>query len=253
MHNNTLIVIRISIIMQKIKFKALKNLVFIGLTALFSTQSHALAVSSLFEVADQDTHMAEVEVINNDKQDMFINVEMSKVKYVDGKKTYEKLNKDNVISWDFNVSPSQLILKPGEKKKLRMKIKCEDGCDFHEDQVYAIDIKPVPYYQGKKSAVAVAFGYRVYFLDPVSKKNIKLKYKLKKKDNEHFIFENNSNTMLNAVINTCEREFVSNCIFEHRLLPNSKRVYSFPKSVKDGNATFNVINANEEINEKVAL
>ncbi len=119
------------------------------LAAFYSCQSMAIAVSSLFEVADKDTHIADIKVENNDKQDMFINMEMLKVRYVDGKKVVEKLNRENLTNWDFSVSPSQMILKPGERKTVRMMNHCKDKCDFKEDQVYALDITPVPYYEGK--------------------------------------------------------------------------------------------------------
>ncbi|ABU70622.1 pilus assembly protein [Vibrio campbellii] len=228
--------------------------IFLFFAALFSSQSMALAVSSLFEVADKDTHIADIQVENNDKTDMFINMEMSKVHYVDGKKVIDKLSRDNLVDWAFSVSPSQLILKPGERKTIRMMNHCEDKCDFEEDQIYAVDITPVPYYEGKKSAVAVAFGYRTYFLDPVKTEHVKLDYDLKRTGKGTFKFKNRSNTMLNAVINTCTREYSSDCIFEHRLLPNAEREFSFPKGSDDGSKqTFSVINANEEINEQVTL
>ncbi len=68
------------------------------------------------------------------------------------------------------------------------------------------------------------------------------------------MFKNNSNTMLNAVLNTCTREYKNDCIFEHRLLPNSEKEFSFPKGSDDGSKqSFSIINANEEINEKVTL
>ncbi|PTQ19750.1 pilus assembly protein [Vibrio sp. 10N.286.46.E10] len=234
--------------------KAMYKYIFFLFTVFFSCQSMAVAVSSLFEIADKDTHIADIKVENNDKQDMFINMEMLKVRYVDGKKVIEKLDRKNFDDWTFSVSPSQVILEPGERKTIRMMNHCEDACDFKEDQVYAVDITPVPYYEGKKSAVAVAFGYRTYFLDPVNTDNVELDYDLKRIDKDTFVFTNRSNTMLNAVLNTCKREYSSNCIFEHRLLPNSTREFTFPKGSDDGSKqTFSVINANEEINEQVIL
>lgn len=228
--------------------------VFCFLAVLFSCQSMAVAVSSLFEVADKDTHLADIKVENNDSQDMFINMEMLKVRYVDGKKVIEKLSRENLKDWAFSVSPSQMILKPGERKTVRMMNRCKDDCDFKEDQVYAVDITPVPYYEGKKSAVAVAFGYRTYFLDPVKVDNVKLDYNLTRIGKGKFLFKNHSNTMLNAVLNTCTREYSSNCIFEHRLLPNAEREFPIPKGSDDGRKlTFSIINANEEINEQVTL
>lgn len=230
-----------------------KYLIFM-ISIFFSCQSLAVAVSSLFEVADKDNHVADIQVENNDKRDMFINMEMVRVHYVDGKKIVEQLNQNNLKDWTFSVSPSQIILKPGERKTIRMMNRCGDNCDFKEDQVYAVDITPVPYIDGKKSAVSVAFGYRTYFLDPVRLENTKIDYDLKRISNDKFVFENNSNTMLNAVLNKCTRDYKSNCIFEHRLLPNSKKEFSLPKGSDDGSKqTFSVINANEEVNEQVTL
>lgn len=214
----------------------------------------AIAVSSLFEVADKDTHISEIQIENNDNQDMFVNMEMLKVHYSNGEKIVEKLNKNNIADWTFSVSPSQMILKPGERKSIRMMNHCEDACEFKEDQIYAVDITPVPYSDGKATVVAVAFGYRTYFLDPVALDKIKLDYDLKRISKDKFSFENRSNTMLNAVLNICTRDYSSDCIIEHRLLPNSKREFSLPKGHDDGSKqTFSVINANEEVNEQVNL
>lgn len=214
----------------------------------------AIAVSSLFEVADSETHIADIQVENNDQQDMFINMELLKVHYVDGKKVVEKLSRENLDDWTFSVSPSQMILKPGERKTIRMMNHCLENCNFSEDQIYAVDITPVPYYEGEKSAVAVAFGYRTYFLDPIDIEHVNLNYELKRTGKGTFIFKNRSNTMLNAVLNTCKRKYSANCIFEHRLLPNSEREFSFPNGSDDGSKqTFSVINGNEEINEQVTL
>ncbi len=179
--------------LQKIGNKMSRYL-FLCFTAFFSCQSMALAVSSLFEVADKDTHIADIQLENNDKTDMFINMEMLKVRYVDGKKVIDKLSRDNLKDWAFSVSPSQVILKPGERKTIRMMNHCEDNCEFEEDQIYAVDITPVPYYEGKKSAVAVAFGYRTYFLDPVKPEHVKLDYELKRTGKGTFEFKNRSNT-----------------------------------------------------------
>ncbi|MFM2586634.1 fimbrial biogenesis chaperone [Vibrio campbellii] len=228
---------------------------FFLLAILFSEQSMAVAVSSLFEVADKGTHVADIQIANDDNQDMFINMEMVRVHYSnDGKKIVEQLNKSNVNDWTFSVSPSQMILKPGERKSVRMFNRCKDACNFTKDQIYAVDITPVPYSEGKKTAVAVAFGYRTYFLDPVKLENVKIDYDLKRISKNKFSFENNSNTMLNAVLNTCTRDYTSDCIIEHRLLPNSKHEYFFPKGHDDGSKqTFSIINANEEVNEQVTL
>lgn len=220
---------------------------------VFSYQSQAIAISSLFEVADAETHLADVQIINNDGRDMFINLEMSKVRYVDGKKVVEKLNKENVNDWNFRVSPSQLILKPGERRTVRMSNDCKkDECAFTEDQVYALDVTPVPYSEGEKQVIAMAFGYRVYFLDPVTEP--KIDYNLKRVSENKFYFENNSNTMLNAVLNLCTRDFTSECIYQYRLLPNSARELTLPTKVADKTQLeFNIINANEEVNETVTL
>ncbi|WP_409581037.1 fimbrial biogenesis chaperone [Vibrio owensii] len=230
-----------------------KKIIFL-IAILFSEQSMAIAVSSLFEVADQKTHTAEIQIQNNDNRDMFVNMSMLKVHYDNGKKIVEKLNKNNVKDWTFSVSPAQIILKPGERKNIRMMNHCKGKCEFDEDQIYAVDITPVPYNEGEKTAVAVAFGYRTYFLDPVALDKTKIDYVLKRVSKNKFSFENRSNTMLNAVLNTCTKDYTANCIIEHRLLPNAKREYSFPKGHDDGSKqTFSVINANEEVNEKVTL
>lgn len=233
-------------------YKQTLKVVIAMITLIFSCQSQAIAISSLFEVADVNTHLADIQVINNDGKDMFINLEMSKVRYIDGKKVEEKLNKDNVGDWTFRVSPSQMILKPGERKTIRMLNDCDEDCEFSEDQVYAVSVTPVPYSEGRKSAVAVAFGYKVYFIDPASE--VIIDYDLKRISKNKISFENRSNTMLNAVLNLCTKGFNSDCIYEYRLLPNSKREFKLPlKSQEQSTLKFSVINANEVVHERVTL
>lgn len=229
------------------------NKLFVVVFILFSVNANAIAVSSLFEAADPKTHSAEVIIENNDGKDMFVNLEMVKVDYVDGKKIVTKLNKENVKNWSFSITPSQLVLSPGEKKSIRMLNKCQaNKCNDDKDQVYAVDITPVPYSDGKVSAVAVAFGYRVYFMDPV--KNVNLDYKIKRVNGKRFEFINNSNTMLNAVLNVCSKEFTKDCIYQYKLLSGSKKVFDLPAIVSEKKKVkFNVINANETVNEEVSL
>ncbi|MFH0257971.1 pilus assembly protein [Vibrio rumoiensis] len=229
--------------------KLLSVLLFI----LFSVNANAIAVSSLFEAADPDTHSAEIVIENNDGKDMFINLEMAKVEYVDGKKVVTKLSKDNLQDWTFSISPSQLVLSPGEKKTIRMINKClPDKCEYNSDQVYAVDITPVPYSEGKVSSVAVAFGYRVYFMDPAKKPN--LNYSIKRLNDNKFKFSNHSNTMLNAVLNVCSKEFSSDCIYQYKLLSGATKEFKLPEKVRNkAHIKFNVINANEEVNEEVSI
>lgn len=220
--------------------------------SLLSAQANAIAVSSLFEAASDNTHSASFSIANNDGKDMFVNLEMVKVKYVDGEKQIISLNKDTMKDWNFNISPSQMILAPGERKTVRMHTLCEkNDCEFNEDQIYAVDVNPVPYTDGKAANVAVAFGYRVYYLDPAQ--TVDLNYNVKRTDSG-FIFDNKSNTMLTAVLNTCTKEYSSDCIFQYRVLPNSKKTFTLPSVLKDEKALlFDVINANESIHEKISI
>ncbi|MEF1301181.1 pilus assembly protein, partial [Vibrio owensii] len=59
---------------------------------------------------------------------------------------------------------------------------------------------------------------------------------------------------LNAVINTCEKGFSSNCIYQYKLLAGSEKVFKLPEShVGKKNINITVINANESINEQVSM
>ncbi|OCH48155.1 pilus assembly protein [Aliivibrio fischeri] len=218
-----------------------------------SFQSHAIAVSSLFESADPDTHSADVIIANNDGKDMFINLEMAKVEYIDGKKVVTKVSRESLKDWTFSISPSQLILKDGEKKAIRLHNNCEKyNCKLDKDQVYAVDVTPVPYTDGKISAVAVSFGYRVYFMDPAT--DVKLKYDIKRVNDKEFKFSNQSNTMLNAVINTCSKNFSDDCIYQYKLLSGSEKTFSLPEEViNKSSIILNIINSNEVINEQVSI
>lgn len=230
-----------------------KKLVVLNGLLFTSFFANAIAVSSLLETADPDTHSAEVTLVNNDGKDMFINLQMAKVEYVDGKKVVTKVNRDNISDWSFSISPSQMILRPGERKTLRMLNSCGgEKCAKNKDETYAVDITPVPYVEGKATSVAVAFGYRVYFIDAASE--VKLDYSITREDKKHFKFVNNSNTMLNAVLNYCSKEFRDDCIFQNRILPGSTKVFPLPEEAwGDKTISATIINADEEVNEKVSF
>jgi len=229
------------------------RILIILITSLASFFVHAVAVSSLFEVAN-DKHFADFSIANNDGKDMFINLEIAKVTYENGEKVVTKVNKDNLASWTFSVNPSQIILKEGETRTIRMRNDCaKQSCEFNEDQVYIVDVNPYPYVkEGEGSSVAVAFGYRIYFMDPASK--VKLDYQLTRVNEQEFKFSNNSNTMLNAVLNTCKKGFSSDCIYQYKLLAGAEKIFKLPAEYAEKETiTFRVINANESINEKVSI
>ncbi|WCE32218.1 pilus assembly protein [Vibrio sp. SCSIO 43137] len=223
------------------------------ITLFASFLSHAVAVSSLFEVAN-DRHFADFSIANNDGKDMFINLEIAKVNYENGKKVVTKVNKDNLASWTFSVNPSQIILKDGETRTIRMRNDCAmQSCRFSEDQVYVVDVNPYPYVKdSESSAVSVAFGYRIYFMDPASE--VDLNYQLTRINKREFKFSNNSNTMLNAVLNTCKKGFSSDCIYQYKLLAGAEKTFKLPAEYAEKETiTFRVINANESINEQVSI
>ncbi|HIF9084883.1 TPA: pilus assembly protein [Photobacterium damselae] len=230
-----------------------KKLLVMATVLSYSHCSNAIAISSLFEAADPKTHSADVIVENNDGKDMFINIEMAKVEYIDGKKVVTKVDRKNFKDWTFSVNPTQLVLKPNERRTIRLHNKCEDKkCNLKKDQVYAVDVTPVPYIDGKASAVAVAFGYRVYFMDPATEVN--LKYKIKRLSKDKIMFANNSNTMLRAIFNTCTTEYNSDCIYDYRVLSGSTKKFKLPKAlINKKSIKVNIINANEEINESISI
>ncbi|WP_050567227.1 fimbria/pilus periplasmic chaperone [Vibrio owensii] len=235
---------------MKIYKKTLTTLI---LASFYVSQANAVAVSSLFEVADEEGN-AEVRVLNNDGKDMFIKMTMSEVNYVDGEKVITPLNKDNVKDWNLTMTPPQLILKPNQKKTVKLHYSCSDEskCSTDRDKVYAIDMSPIPYSEGQKRSVAIAFGYRTYLLVPA--KNPKVDYKISREEGGKFYFENNSNTMLNVVVNTCKKEFSNDCIYQYRTLPGAQKTFSFPKSVKsDSSVEMSIINANETFHENINL
>ncbi|HIF9184276.1 TPA: fimbria/pilus periplasmic chaperone [Photobacterium damselae] len=227
----------------------MNKFIFILLSVLASN-AHAIAISSLFESANKNGD-ATFEIVNNDGKDMYISFKMAKVNINNGKKEVDKLNKDNLSLWEFTTTPSRTRLKPNERKKIKLKYTCKIDCDSNRDKLFYVDVAPAPYSESKKSSLAFAFGYRVFFLVP-AKKMIGT-YKIARKKHG-FFFENSSNTMLTAVLNTCTKDFNSDCIYQYRVLPNNTKEFILPNDVKDkANINFTVINANEEFSENYLL
>ncbi len=230
--------------------------IFIFMSISVSNYSYAIAVSSLFEVSDSNG-VGEVKVLNNDGKDMFIKMTMSEVEYVNGKKEVRPLSKDNLKDWKLLLTPPQIILKPEQQKTVKFHYLCDEKdnngeCITNKDHIYAIDMSPVPYSEGQQSSVAIAFGYRTYFLIPATKMNIS--YDLTRKGNDKFEFNNKSNTMLTVVLNTCKTKFKNECIYQYRVLPGSKKEFPFPKDLIDmENIEGTIINANEKYHKKISI
>ncbi|TCN88486.1 hypothetical protein EDB65_102273 [Vibrio crassostreae] len=218
--------------------------------------ANAIAVNKTFEVADENGK-GELKIANNDNKDMFIRFELSKVTYDDGKKILTPLNKDNMKDWNLYISPGQLIIKDKERRTVRINYVCDeessiDQCNRFEDQIYAIDVLPVPYSESMKSSVAISFGYKLYFMVPA--KMVDFRYAIKRISKSEFLFENKSNTLLNAVINTCKKEFKNNCIYENRLLPGQSRKFSIPERLhEEKKINVTIINPNQEIKDYVSI
>ncbi|USR75075.1 fimbria/pilus periplasmic chaperone [Photobacterium damselae] len=226
------------------------NRLLLLLLLLLSSNSNAIAISSLFEPADKNGN-ASFSLINNDGKDMYINFKMAKVELKDGKKKTVQLDKNNLSNWEFSVTPSRMILKPNEQKRVKLKYVCKNDCEKNEDKLFYVDVAPVPYSESKKASLAIAFGYRVYFLVPASK--IKGDYEINK-TRKGFSLDNRSNTMLTAVLNTCTKEFSSGCIYQYRVLSGQSKDFSLPKEIANKDKIkFTVINPNEEFSESYLL
>ncbi|WP_341496478.1 pilus assembly protein [Photobacterium damselae subsp. damselae] len=217
---------------------------------IMSSSVNAIAISSLFEVADRNGHSS-FELINNDEKDMYINLKMAKVDINNGKKELVKLDKNNLSSWEFTTTPSRTILRPGARKKIKLKYICKSDCEKNEDKLFFVDVAPVPYSESNKSSLAFAFGYRVYFLVPAKK--VVGSYSINR-TKSGFSFKNDSNTMLTAVLNTCSKDFNSDCIYQYRVLSKQNKSFTFPDNFgKKDKINFTVINANEEFSESYLL
>ncbi|WMN88900.1 pilus assembly protein [Vibrio parahaemolyticus] len=237
------------------KYKVLTNLFSLTLL-LVSGSSYAIAVSSLFEVSDTNG-VGEVKILNNDGKDMFIKMTMSEVEYIDGEKVVKPLDKNNLKDWKLILTPPQVILKPEQQKTIKFHYLCENKdsngeCVTDKDHIYAVDMSPVPYSEGQESSVAIAFGYRTYFLIPATKLDIS--YDLNRKGSDKFEFDNKSNTMLTVVLNSCKTKFKNECIYQYRVLPGSKKEFPFPKDfVGKEKVEGVIINANEKYHKKFSL
>ncbi|HIF9381063.1 TPA: pilus assembly protein [Photobacterium damselae] len=217
-----------------------------------------MAISSIYEVANPESKTAEVDLYNNDGKTMYVKLTMSKVSYKNKEKVITPLSKSSLPDWKLSVTPSKIIMRDGERKAFRMHYLCGANCNLESDEVYAVDVSPVPYNEFTQStSLAMAFGFRVYFLVPAT--NPKVKYNLKWIDKAKGIFslENNSNTMLTAVLNVCTKEFSSDCIFQYRVLSGSKKEFTIPVDKvlhrTNGKIEMNMISPDEKYNEIILL
>ncbi|HIF9293507.1 TPA: hypothetical protein ACX6Q7_001407 [Photobacterium damselae] len=202
--------------------------------------SPMIAIDSLVKFADKN-HTAYISVINSGKSDAYLIANMNKIEIKDNKLIKNKLSIKNMKDWKLFLSPTKMILRAGEEKKIKVSYNCKDNCKIDKDVIYQIPITPVPYTDKEgASSVSMAFGFSPYFIVPASKSLVDYKYDIK---DGMLDIENKGNTYINAVISTCAKVQKNNCIYEYKILSGRKMKFKLPKDmISKGSALMTVVN-----------
>ncbi len=195
-----------------------------------SNDTPMIAVDSLVKFADKKNHSAYISVVNANKSDAYLIANMTEVKVINNKLVKNALSINNMGEWKLFVSPSKMILRGNEEKKIKVKYECNsNNCTISHDLIYQIPITPVPYSdEDGASSVNMAFGFAPYFIIPATNQKVDYKYRI---NNGYLDIKNTGNTYINAVISTCEKVQKNDCIYEYKILSGREMKFKLPKEM----------------------
>lgn len=233
-----------------------KPLLLIALSA-FVFDASAMAISSLM-LTNPETKAGVFTLDNTDQITYFLKTSVSKVEIIDNKIIKTPYTRDNLDSWGIATKPSKLVIEPSMVKEIQVESICGERCDTDKDQVYQINIQPVSYStEGEaQSKINMLFGFSPYYIVPA--KVSKVKYLLDYKG-ETITATNSGNTMIDIVIDQCDKDIPSDkddralCKANFTILAGRTRDVHVPKALQADDLDVMVLNHDESYREPIRL
>ncbi|RTR27708.1 hypothetical protein [Shewanella atlantica] len=128
-----------------------------------SNSCHAVTVSSMIEIADENGQ-AKYTVTNTGDSRVYLTAEISEIQVQNGEINTIKYTRDNLDIWKASVRPARTIIDPKFEKDIKVTFDCSDvesGCEKGVERVFSIAMVPTPYFEDEQPlhSVQVAIGF----------------------------------------------------------------------------------------------
>lgn len=179
---------------------------------------NAIEVNTLFAVANDDG--VAMLTLNNDQQErLYVNVSMAALHVEEGQLVETPYNRSNVLEWEIEVKPSQVVVNPGFERDFKVQLKCGQACDRTTDQVYQVSLLPVPHFPDRPpgSSLGMVFGFAPVIMMPGEERP--LDYHIEYRADGTLWVENYSTNYMRLKIEACEGGEISrDCTAEYTVL-----------------------------------
>ncbi|MGR5448051.1 hypothetical protein ACPV47_24430 [Vibrio jasicida] len=200
--------------------------------SLFSNQSHAFNVDKMVVVSD-DKGNGIITLFNDEKVPIFIETEVEEVQINDGvdivKKQYKR---ENLQDWKISLTYQKLVLKPGEEKDIGIRSLCHNTtCDNSKDLIFMLSFIPSKYKPNEEeiSGVDINYGFSPVYIIPTTEP--KFDYKIKNLGDKLSV-ENDSNTMINILVDSCEGKVTAQCRQKFTAVAGRHKTFSLSENVQ---------------------
>ncbi|MET2846747.1 hypothetical protein ABXV23_08295 [Vibrio owensii] len=178
---------------------------------VFSVPSQAFKVDKMVIVGDERGNGI-ITLSNDQGVPLFINTEIDEVSINNGV-DIDKVNysRDNLEDWKISLTYQRLVLKPGEEKDIGIRSLCHNTtCDNSKDLMFMLSFIPSKYQEGERgtSGVDINYGFAPVYIIPTTVP--KFDYEILNKG-ETLEVKNDSNTMINIFIDSCDSQVTAQC------------------------------------------
>ncbi|NOH79979.1 hypothetical protein F0231_09520 [Vibrio sp. RE86] len=196
-------------------------------TLCLSSAANAFNVDKMIVVADEKGNGI-VNLINDEAHPLFVKSHIQEIRIDNGSEIVRTdYSRENLTDWKVSLTNSKLVLKPGEEKSVGIRSLCHQvSCDNSKDLMFMLPFTPSRYNPtGEKlTGVEINYGFSPLYIIPTTEP--RLDYKLFNQGEELRVV-NNSNTMINVYVDSCNDDNKSNCKQKYSVVKsNCKQKYS---------------------------
>ncbi|WP_104026248.1 hypothetical protein [Vibrio jasicida] len=199
---------------------------------VFSIPSQAFKVDKMVIVGDERGNGI-ITLSNDQDVPLFINTEIDEVNINNGV-DIDKINysRDNLEDWKISLTYQKLVLKPGETKDIGIRSLCHNTtCDNSKDLMFMLSFIPSKYQEGERqtSGVDINYGFAPVYIIPTTAPQ--LNYEILNKG-ETLEVKNDSNTMINIFIDSCDSRVTAQCRQKLTVLAGREKAFNLLDTIQ---------------------
>ncbi len=198
----------------------------------FSTKVlSALSVDKMIVIANSSDDYVDIRVSNSDDFPVLVNVILTE-KTDESEKEFDQLKfEDQPVYVDID----ELIIDPLSSIKVRINnLSKMLGKTIFKDRIIGVSFIPQSYKDenSKKYSVNILTGFKVWYVLPSNKEGLSYDTDINI-DNNEMVLINNSDTVIEFVIDSCEIESSNHCREPIIVLSKNKKKVTFPDELKN--------------------